>query len=906
MSSSSIFRRAAALIGLSLATTVCGVEPVIAPPNACGGEATLVFDGAPALPGDPCGVCGDGSVVCDGPDALRCAAASERNACGGCAALEHAPETACTSGGLSGTWKCSGADEVACADHATGPCGGALDLEAVPGDPCGACGLGTYVCEGPDAVRCDGASLGLNACQTCGTLPAGVGDPCRECGGAWACDEDGLLVCNEPARNACGGCGALDAVPGAACDGGTWACTAEDTLECVTSSGPMNACGGESTLELLPGSSCGACGGGYVACAGAENVVCRDATPVNACGGCGPLQGEPGKRCSSTGWRWACGDDRALACVDLLELAELAIEVEPESLALAIGDTRALEAFAVGDGTLRFPITDEAIFASENASVAHVDEDGLVEALAAGKTTIVVSWQYGPTSLRHEVKVDVPAASTGVLSLTSASTRTPLGVPVALTATRTTGGQAPQDITSLVSWSVTPASAGSVLPDGRFHPAATGLATIEASLEGLRASVVIEVVPAEAVGLLVTPDSVALRIGDSRPLQATLRRSDDTEAPANAQWSSSNEAVVTVDAGVVTAVSVGKARVTAQAEGFAAYADVEVKPPPYTSLAVTADRVSTPLGRGVQLSASATRDGGAPEDVTALVEWTMAPADAGAVSSTGLFSAAKTGHVTITAVIDGLDDSVALEVTAAEPVALVLEPTALTMKVNETKTIVAFAQLTDDTLSEVTAVWTSSEPEMATVAGGLVTAVAPGNARLTALWEDFEAHVDVEVAPPALVSLSLLPGGNLNLGFGVCLEFFARGVFEDGAISDVTAQVEWTSSNAATASPQGMPGRFCVVGGGSTTIRVEMDGIQASLTVTGGAPNHTYRVDGNGAVVHRHHLNTYRTDEGVQHVVHRHHRNTYRADEGVQHVVHRHHLNTYKSDEGRNHSVHRP
>ena len=54
----------------------------VGPGNLCGGELSLVHDGTVASPGGTCGACEDGVLLCDGPDALRCAGATEPNACG--------------------------------------------------------------------------------------------------------------------------------------------------------------------------------------------------------------------------------------------------------------------------------------------------------------------------------------------------------------------------------------------------------------------------------------------------------------------------------------------------------------------------------------------------------------------------------------------------------------------------------------------------------------------------------------------------------------------------------------------------------------------------------------------------------------------------------------------------------
>lgn len=86
--------------------------------NACGGSAAL-----DAAPGETCGPCDRGLVVCEGADATRCLGEGALDACGGCDVLPGAPGDAC---GVcdDGALAC-GEDGLACEDAAaSNACGG--------------------------------------------------------------------------------------------------------------------------------------------------------------------------------------------------------------------------------------------------------------------------------------------------------------------------------------------------------------------------------------------------------------------------------------------------------------------------------------------------------------------------------------------------------------------------------------------------------------------------------------------------------------------------------------------------------------------------------------------------------------------------------------------------------------
>lgn len=324
--------------------------------NACGGAVALTRD-----PGEPCGACLDGLLVCDGADALSChGATAERNACGTCEPLSGAPGDPC---GCAGTLQCDGprlvcfddsprnacggcgalGDDVVgqrCADDGvvvcTGPndatcrsgalnaCGGtgtlrpdtdtaAVPDDALPGDPCGTCAVGTVVCDeiGGSVLVCLDGDTRTNACGGCSPL---VGEPGGRCGcdgtGSWACDPDSpnRVVCeNANPRNACGGCDDLANIPGDDCDGGQWACSGPDQLLCVPD---QASCGSPGAILPPPGAACGPCGDGHIICAGPLSSACVGATELNACGGCGLLPGEPGEFCAP-GRVWSCEDGEA-------------------------------------------------------------------------------------------------------------------------------------------------------------------------------------------------------------------------------------------------------------------------------------------------------------------------------------------------------------------------------------------------------------------------------------------------------------------------------------------------------------------------------------------------------------------------------------------------------------------
>jgi formylglycine-generating enzyme required for sulfatase activity len=225
-----------------------------------------------------------------------------------------------------------GADTEGDSGGGSNACGGEATLVAAPGTGCGACGGGTWVCEGTDAVVCDGG-IARNACGGCTTLRSEPGGGCilnpgeePEIEGRLVCTPEGGLRCADVRANACGGDGVLRweddaAEPGEACgvgcSGGVLACEDEDTLGCQVDPSDVlspNACGGCARLAGQPDEPCGNCGGGLWTCDGTDAVTCEGARPTDACGGCGDMSAVVGQPCAA-GRIWAC-DATALRCVE--------------------------------------------------------------------------------------------------------------------------------------------------------------------------------------------------------------------------------------------------------------------------------------------------------------------------------------------------------------------------------------------------------------------------------------------------------------------------------------------------------------------------------------------------------------------------------------------------------------
>lgn len=96
--------------------------------------------------------------------------------------------------------------------------------------------------------------------------------------------------------------------------------------------------------------------------------------------------------------------------------------------------------------------------------------------------------------------------------------------------------------------------------------------------------------------------------------------------------------------------------------------------------------------------------------------------------------------------------------------------------------------------------WTSSDGAILAVDNsGLVSALAPGNATVTATANGIASSTNFTIVGPILVGLTLEPG-NPTIANGTRTRLTAHGNFADGSARDLTRLATWASSNPAVAT----------------------------------------------------------------------------------------------------------
>ncbi len=217
-------------------------------------------------------------------------------------------------------------------------------------------------------------------------------------------------------------------------------------------------------------------------------------------------------------------------------------------------------------------------------------------------------------------------------------------------------------------------------------------------------------------------------------LIATITPDGVTSKKVN--WSSSNNSIATVNEnGLVTAISPGDAVITAtttDGSNLSASCYVTVIQLA-TSISLKETDAIIYTGNSLQLAATVLPSTTSNPSVT----WSSSNTNVATVSSSGLVTAKSTGNAVITAnTSDGSNLSASCNVTVKQlATAISLNRTSATLYLDQTLQLTA--TVLPNSATDKSVVWSSSDNSIAVVTStGLVTAIAPGNATITATTDD--------------------------------------------------------------------------------------------------------------------------------------------------------------------------
>ena len=388
-------------------------------------------------------------------------------------------------------------------------------------------------------------------------------------------------------------------------------------------------------------------------------------------------------------------------------------------------------------------------------------------------------------------------------------------------------------VTEDARWSSSEPGVASVAT-GLARGIAPGSTRITATYDGHARSVPLTVTAPVLLDLVIEPNPVSLVSGTERELTAVARYSNGAtdDVTDQAQWTTSNERVLSVSSGLAVGLEPGDAVVSAVLSEVVASARVTVTAPPL-ELRVTPTDASLQVGQELQLTAlvydSTTNSS---RDVTADVDWESDDADVVSVKA-GMLNAIAPGRSQVSAIWQGQTASALVTVARREVSRLTLVPAQLTVNVGQTATMQLLATYTDDSQEDVSsqAQW-QTESSAFEVLGGRIRGLTDGNGTVYATFADLETKASVTVVSGELPRLVVTPA-SIVIAPGQRLAILIE--VDDGKQRlDVTLRAKVGTQSARVAGVVTSQSELFVVGEspGATSLVVEYEGMRAEASIT--------------------------------------------------------------------------
>ncbi len=485
---------------------------------------------------------------------------------------------------------------------------------------------------------------------------------------------------------------------------------------------------------------------------------------------------------------------------------------------------------------------DEAIVAAGGAALAQDESTrrSMTELARAGGTTEVLRRFSTPASPIPSVKASIIGAGHTLplvvsVAVTPAAKTLRVGQSVQLAATIS-------DATGTVhsgrpvTWASSAPWVATVSPTGLLTAVAPGSAIITATSEGVSGTTAVTTTapPRSVATEIVAPPLPAPSVPPAPHARSVAAEPFAPRGPAAARriptgvWAGVGAAVaLAVGVWALTRGGGGETGNTGQA-GAGVLA----------ALSITPAAESIGVGAPLQLGAMGIDGNGASLGDQA-VTWSSSQPSVARVSSSGLVTGVAPGVATISATSDTISATAMITVRAASVASLGLSPADTSLRVGES--IVLQATLRDGSggaLAGRPERWVSSNERVATVTAlGLITAIGPGRATITADARGRRASAAVTVTapaqrqgPPAAVALVTVVPNQVTVEAGETVQLSAA--LRDARGTPLTGRpIRWSSADPGVAAVSA-EGAVTGTGGGTTRITATSEGRSGTAGVT--------------------------------------------------------------------------
>jgi len=553
----------------------------------------------------------------------------------------------------------------------------------------------------------------------------------------------------------------------------------------------------------------------------------------------------------STTVRALASNIAAQAELDVGPVAPVQLEISPAwADPLRIGDSTRLSAWTTHqDGTVQLSTPDWG-------SNPPTEVTGVGEVTAPGPPGVgVVAATAG--SLEATVAIEATDAGVSGWQVWPPELVVPVGTEGRLAAERIlatgivqdlSGGQ---DLTGVAGWRPQNVDAGNIDVDTgdrggtvRTRSAGTRVRVLAVAPGGVAGAWVRA--PAGNPTLEIVPPTATVPVGGHTRLAAIGHWPDGTvvDITPSASWSATPDGYLVAgdgpSAGLVFGSDAGVSTLRARFGPATAQAQIRSEIEPGT-LEVWPPEVVLAAGTAVPVTVTLVTDSGDSVDVTQDAVWRSTGPKVSIVTNApgqqGMLLGRAAGNATLTARVDQLQASLSVQVNAAGLQQVDIHPPAVITTWAPSQ-FGATARFSDGSTQDVTGLvtWAPSERAILRLRGtgpdrGTALGVDAGTVQVLAHplgGPTSSLPVTVSASPPASLAV-VVPDGGVAVGTHARAQAYARTA--DGATLDVTALVEWSSSDPtlATVASVVRPGSVSTLRAGTPTLTAHLLGLTAGM-----------------------------------------------------------------------------
>lgn len=487
--------------------------------------------------------------------------------------------------------------------------------------------------------------------------------------------------------------------------------------------------------------------------------------------------------------------------------------VKLENITIYLSDNKvsagtSVQATATGtysDGSTA-DLTSDVVWSSSDSAVANITKFGEVVANKTGSSTINAFFA-GVNS--NSLVFVVSSATLTSISIHVPDSNIPVGLKVSATATGFYSDGTEQNLSSQVFWSSSNDDIVNIDSYGEISGNKVGTTNITASLGSITShSLVFSVRDATLKSIAINVDDNNIPVGTKINVTAKGFYSDDTTEDLTEQvkWSSSDGSVAGVDKnGVVTGNKEGQTNLVASLNGLDSNTlPVIVSAAKLQDLVINLDSASIASGASTNATATGYYSDGTQQDLTKVVAWTSTDNQVANIDSIGEIKSLKVGSVSIYATYAGKTSThLSLNITDAVLKNIVVNLNDNNVASGLSAYATAEGYYSDGTQNNITnqVDWTSSDNSIANIGNnGEVSAIKAGVVTIKASLNGVLSNeVSFTVASAKLKSIDVTLSAN-NIPDGTEVQAIAMGNYTNGDRTDITKQVNWSSTDGSIAN----------------------------------------------------------------------------------------------------------